>query len=135
MKPVVVDAAALEGRISSAGNLVGAATVHRVSPALGTDQVKVNAIYFEPGSRFRPHRHPYDQVLYYAYGTGVVAVDGGDDVLVPPGQYVLLSANVVHMHGCTGDGPALQISIMREVETNFDVPYPASWEKWRTATR
>ncbi len=133
MKPVVVDAAAVESRSSSAGNLVGAATVHRVSPALGTDEVKVNAIYFEAGSRFRPHRHPYDQVLYYAYGTGLVAVDGGDDVVVPPGQYVLLPANVVHMHGCTDDGPALQISIMREVETNFDVPYPDSWEKWRTA--
>jgi quercetin dioxygenase-like cupin family protein len=132
VKPVVVDAKAASGWPSSnPDNVVGRVMVHPVSPALGTVQVKVNAVYLEPGSRFRPHKHPYDQVLYNAYGTGLVAVDGGDDIVVPGGQYVLLPAGTVHMHGCTDDAPALQISIMREVETTFDVPYPSAWEKWR----
>jgi len=118
--------------MSAPTSVSGAASVHRISAVLGTDPVQINAIYFEPGARYRPHRHTYDQVLCYVYGTGLVALDGGEDVVVPAGQFVLLPANVVQMHGCTDEGPALQLSIMREVETDFDVPYPASWEKWRS---
>jgi quercetin dioxygenase-like cupin family protein len=111
--------------------LLAGGTVVPLSPALWTDEVKVNAIWFEPGARFLPHRHPYDQVLYYPVGTGVVAVDGNEDQLVPTGHYVLLPANVVHMHGCTDDGPALQISIMRDTPSDFEVEVPGSWERWR----
>ncbi len=113
--------------------VVGSATVHPLSVPLGTDELKINAIYFEPGTRFIPHGHPFDQVLFYAYGTGIVAVDGGPDVIVPTGHYVLLPANVVHMHGCTDDGPALQLSMMRDTQTTFDVPCPDSWTKWLEA--
>jgi quercetin dioxygenase-like cupin family protein len=74
-------------------------------------------------------------VLFYVYGTGLIALDGAEDVVIPTGQFVVLPASVVHMHGCTDDGPALQISIMREVETTFEVPYPDSWEKWRDAVK
>jgi quercetin dioxygenase-like cupin family protein len=112
---------------------IGSATVHRMSPALGTDEIKINAVYFEPGSRFPPHSHSYDQVLYYQYGTGVVAIDGGDDIIVPEGSYVLLPANRVHMHGCTADGPALHLSLMRDTPTDFDAPCPDSWLKYREA--
>jgi quercetin dioxygenase-like cupin family protein len=110
--------------------LIGAATVHPISPAVGTDELKINAIYFEAGARFRPHWHPFDQILYYQYGTGVIAVDGGDDVLVPEGNYVILPANQVHMHGCTADGPALQLSLMRDTQTSFDVPVPENWKRY-----
>jgi quercetin dioxygenase-like cupin family protein len=120
----------VENRPASSRNLVGKASVHPISPALETEQIKVNAIYFEPGARFRPHRHPFDQILYYQYGTGLVAIDGGEDVPVPPGSYVILPADIVHMHGCTDDGPALQLSMMRDTQTTFDVEYPDQWRKW-----
>jgi quercetin dioxygenase-like cupin family protein len=126
----IADPTQLENRAMSSRNLVGRATVHPISPALGTDEIKVNAIYFEPGARFRPHRHPFDQVLYYQYGTGLVAIDGGEDVVVPAGSYVILPADTVHMHGCTDDGPSLQLSMMRDTQTTFDVEYPEQWRKW-----
>jgi quercetin dioxygenase-like cupin family protein len=115
--------------------VAGRALVHELSPALPTEQVRVNAVFFDPGSRFRPHRHGYDQVLYYASGTGVVAVDGGDDVLVPAGSSVVLPAGVLHMHGCTGEGPAMHISVMVDSETDFDLPCPDAWRKWIPAAR
>jgi quercetin dioxygenase-like cupin family protein len=120
--PIVVDDPAY---------IVGRAHVYAVSPALPTEQVLVNAVYFDPGTRFRPHRHDFDQILYYESGTGVVALDGGDDVVVPAGRCVVLPAGVVHMHGCTADGPAMHLSIMVDTTSDFDPPYPASWERWR----
>jgi quercetin dioxygenase-like cupin family protein len=113
--------------------VIGAAAIVPISPALGTDELKVNAIYFEPGARFRPHSHPFDQILYYQYGTGVIAVDGGEDTIVPEGSFVILPANTVHMHGCTPDGPALQLSLMRDTQTTFDVVCPESWRRYLPA--
>ena len=110
--------------------IVGGGAVGPVSPALGTDELKINAVYFESGARIRPHSHPFDQILYYEHGTGIVAVGGGEDVVVPTGQYVLLPAHVVHMHGCTADGPALQLSLMRDTQTTFDAVCPESWLHW-----
>jgi quercetin dioxygenase-like cupin family protein len=127
----IVDPKGIEHRDATHDRLVGEATVAPISPAVGTEEIKINAIYFEPGARFRPHRHPFDQILYYQYGTGIVAMDGGEDVLVPAGQYVILPADTVHMHGCTDDGPALQLSLMRDTQTTFDVEYPSGWEQWR----
>jgi quercetin dioxygenase-like cupin family protein len=97
----MVDPTAAPKRLSSSAQIIGGGQVLPISPALGTDELKVNAVYLEAGSRFRPHGHPFDQILYYESGTGVVAVDGGPDVIVPTGHYVLLPANKVHMHGCT----------------------------------
>jgi quercetin dioxygenase-like cupin family protein len=113
---------------------IGSAAIYPISPAVGTEELKINAIYFEPGSRFRPHRHAFDQILYYQYGTGLVAVDGGEDILVPEGSYVILPANTVHMHGCTDDGPALQLSLMRDTQTDFDVQCPEQWRGYLDGT-
>jgi quercetin dioxygenase-like cupin family protein len=127
----IVDPQAAPRRDAGEDRLVGGGQVLPISPALGTDELKINAVYLHAGARFRPHGHPFDQILYYESGTGVVAVDGGPDVIVPTGHYVLLPANKVHMHGCTADGPALQLSLMRDTQTSFDVECPASWEHWR----
>jgi quercetin dioxygenase-like cupin family protein len=101
-----------------------------LSPALGTDDASVNAVFFEPGARLLAHRHTADQILYYVYGTGVVAIGGGEDVIVPAGHCVLLPADVVHMHGCTADGPALHLSIMRDPPAVHYDEVPEAWRKW-----
>jgi quercetin dioxygenase-like cupin family protein len=126
----ILDPMAAPKRSAGGDRIVGAGQVLPISPALGTDELKINAVYLDAGSRFRPHGHPFDQILYYESGTGIVAVDGGPDVIVPTGHYVLLPANTVHMHGCTDDGPALQLSLMRDTQTTFDVECPAGWERW-----
>jgi quercetin dioxygenase-like cupin family protein len=126
----IIDPHAAPKRISTNETIVGGGQVLPISPALGTDELKINAVYLDAGSRFRPHHHPFDQILYYESGTGIVAVDGSDDVIVPTGHYVLLPAHKVHMHGCTADGPALQLSLMRDTQTSFDVECPEEWVHW-----
>jgi quercetin dioxygenase-like cupin family protein len=128
----IVDPETSPSRPATSRTLLGRARIVPLSAPLGTDEIKINAIYFEPGARFRPHWHPFDQVLFYAYGTGVVAMDGGEDIIVPEGQYVVLPANIPHMHGCTTDGPALQVSMMRDTQTDFEnCPVPEAWRSWR----
>ena len=105
--------------------------VRRIQDALGTEQLQVNAVFFQAGSRSRPHSHSYDQVLHYVHGTGVVAVDGGADQRVETGEFVLLPGGLPHMHGATDDGPAAHISIMRDVDLDWDCPIPKEWQHWR----
>lgn len=127
--PEDVPPATLRG---GAGHWIGPmADLRRVSEALGTSALQINVLYFEPGVRSRPHTHSQDQVLYYASGTGVVAVGGGEDQLVRAGEFVLLPAGVPHMHGAAEDGPACHLSLMHEVDTDFDCPIPESWQRWR----
>jgi quercetin dioxygenase-like cupin family protein len=132
----IVDPTTVEEHVPthlSAQRWVGApADVRRVNEALGTDALHINAVYLEPGARSRPHSHSFDQVLLYVSGTGVVAVDGGEDERVETGHFVLLPAGVAHMHGATGDGPACHMSLMRDVDMDFDCPIPESWAQWRT---
>jgi quercetin dioxygenase-like cupin family protein len=128
---VIVDPDKAESRPAGGRSLIGTGKVVPLYTALGTSEVKLNAVYLDPGARFRPHWHPFDQILFYAYGTGVVAIDGGEDMIVPEGNYVVLPASTPHMHGCTDAGPALQLSIMRDTQTDFDgCPVPDAWKKW-----
>lgn len=113
-----------------AKTFIGVPTVRRVSQALGTDEVEINAVFFEAGSRSRPHSHGFDQILFYLSGTGVVAIDGGEDQLIPEGEFVVLPAGVPHMHGASDEGPAVHFSIMRGIDNDFDPPIPDSWRKW-----
>ena len=64
-------------------------------------------------------------------GTGVVAIDGGEDQLVQAGEFVFLPANVPHMHGASSDGPARHVSLTSDVHNDWDCPIPPQWEKWR----
>jgi 4-carboxymuconolactone decarboxylase len=116
---------------------VGGLSVHRIAPSLGTDEVQVNVIVFEPGARFLPHVHPYDQVLHYVSGTGIVALDGGEDQIVEEGQFVLLPAGIVQMHGAAPGSATVHVSTMRTGEpgvesTDFDCEIPESWQRFRS---
>lgn len=110
---------------------LGNARVHAVDTEMGTDQMAIRHVFFEPGARARPHQHGADQLLYFPIG-GIVAIDGGPDEPVAPGQYVLLPGGRPHMHGAPDDAPAVHISIMREIDySDFDCPIDPSWQRYR----
>ena len=92
----------VEQRIGGGDNWTGPIDGRRVNEALGTSAVLVNWLSFEPGVRSLPHSHSHDQILLYTSGRGVVAVDGGEDQVVETGQFVLLPADVAHVHGADG---------------------------------
>lgn len=109
---------------------IGNARVHSVSEGMGTSETAVRAVFFEAGARSRPHRHSADQLLFFVEA-GIVAIDGGDDQAVPSGHLVLLPGGVCHMHGAGPDAPAMHISVMREIDSDFASGIPAAWEHLR----
>jgi quercetin dioxygenase-like cupin family protein len=115
----------------SATRWTAAADVRRVHEALGSRELLINVVYLLPGARSLPHSHSYEQVLLYIRGSGIVALDGGEDQRVETGEFALLPPGVAHMHGATEDGPACHVSIMREVDMDFDCPIAENWAHWR----
>jgi quercetin dioxygenase-like cupin family protein len=110
----------------------GRVEVHEMYRELDTETVLVNVLYFDADSRSRPHTHDTDQILYFVNGPGVIAIGGGEDRLVDTGEFILLPANVPHMHGAPASGPAAHISLMPPGHVNdFDCAIPDHWQHWR----
>src|ERR1700742_1897479 len=97
--PRIISPADAPVRVGADIGFTAETMIHAVGQALETDQLQINVLYFKPGERSRPHIHPYDQVLFYGGGTGVVAVGGGEDQIVPTGSFAILPADVVHKIG------------------------------------
>jgi quercetin dioxygenase-like cupin family protein len=111
--------------------MTGPTRVHDLTATLATGELKAIAVFYEAGARTRPHRHRrFDQILYYAKGDGVVAVDGGPDQIVPEGSLVCLPAGIIHMHGAAEPGPAMHLSILVDVDIDFDPQTPEAWKRF-----
>lgn len=128
--PIPVDLSSIDVYDVPDKYTVGHLSVRQLSPVLGVDIVQMVHVEFEPGARFRPHMHPADQVLFYISGNGVVAIDGGVDVVVPAGSAVRLPAGVPHMHGATADGPAVHIAVIADRSTEWLAGGIPGWERW-----
>ena len=103
---------------------------------LGAGTLIANMLCFPAGARSRPHTHDTDQIVIFTEGPGIVAVDGGEDVLVDVGDWVRLPANVPHMHGAPAQTPAAHISLMPNGHTNdFACAIMPQWARWREADR
>jgi quercetin dioxygenase-like cupin family protein len=115
-------------RDSDPALFTGGVRVHSISKALGTEQLQINVVFFEPGAR--AHSHEQDQVLYFVTD-GIYALDGGDDQPIAAGEFVLLPAGSVHMHGAKESAPASHLSLMRETSSDFDVEVPEAWQRFK----
>jgi quercetin dioxygenase-like cupin family protein len=117
----------------AAHQFIGDVAVYSVSEALGTEQTRIRLVRFTPGSRTRPHRHSKDQLLFFTGGPGIIAVDGGEDQRIEPGEFVLLPGGRMHMHGATDDAATTHISMMVSIDSDFESPIPDSWQRYRDA--
>jgi quercetin dioxygenase-like cupin family protein len=129
---VVPDLSRIEDADPERHAMTGETRVQQLNASLGGDDLKMTVVWFEAGARTRPHVHnEFDQYLCYLDGTGVVAIDGGEDVVVPAGQLVRLPKRTLHMHGATSDGPAMHLSIVVDFQDlSFDEPVPAAWQRF-----
>lgn len=94
------------------------------SDALGVELISV---WFEAGSRTRPHVHPVDQVLQVVEGEGIVATES-EKQIIRPGDWVVVPAGVWHWHGATPDSAMCHVSIKQPCETDWTSP----WGNWDT---
>jgi quercetin dioxygenase-like cupin family protein len=83
------------------------------------------AVWFEAGSRTRPHVHPVDQALQVIEGVGIVATEHekriirvGDTVVIPAGEW--------HWHGAMPDTAMMHLSIKLHGPTDWTSP----WKDW-----
>ena len=99
-------------------------TVHqqRVNDPEDEHGIELIAVWFEPGSRTKPHVHAVDQVLQVVEGEGVVATADWKRV-IRPGDWVVVPAGVWHWHGATPESAMCHISIKQPSETDWTSPW------------
>lgn len=90
--------------------------------------VELISVWFDPGSRTKPHAHPVDQVLHVIEGEGVVATEDEKRV-IRPGDWVVVPAGVWHWHGATPDSGMCHISIKQPGQTDWSLPW-GEWESY-----
>jgi len=68
-------------------------------------------VSFEPGTRNRWHRHSGGQILYVLTGAGRVAVRGGGEVSIGPGDLVHAPPAEAHWHGASEDEAMVHLAL------------------------
>lgn len=91
------------------------------------------AVFFDAGSRTRPHAHSTDQMLFFVRGSGFVAFVGEAEQRVPEGGIVAIPAGVVHMHGATEDSPICHLAVRAAGPTDWSPAVPDEWRQYHSA--
>jgi quercetin dioxygenase-like cupin family protein len=88
----------------------GPVLVHTLNDGSEPSELEVLAVYFDAGSRTKPHTHSTDQLLVFLEGEGVVADQtvrrryrSGGMAVVPAGEW--------HWHGATPGTGTCHLSI------------------------
>jgi quercetin dioxygenase-like cupin family protein len=78
------------------------------------------AVWFDAGSRAKPHAHGFDQTLHVVEGEGVLATEDGARRLVV-GDWVTIPRGMWHWHGATPDTGMCHITIQVPGTTDWEV--------------
>ncbi len=117
--PIKIDenAASADGALSS--YIEGVARQQRIAFPGRTSEIAMLVVFFEAGSRNRPHTHEHDQTLLILTGKCIVATETEKYVL-SAGEVITIPANTWHWHGATHDTSTCQISLMIPGTSNFE---------------
>lgn len=97
-------------------------TVHELElydPA-GSEGSMIWAVWFDAGSRAKPHAHSFDQTLHVTEGEGILATETTRQPLTV-GDWVTIPAGIWHWHGATPNSPMCHVTIQRGGATNWEV--------------
>ncbi len=78
------------------------------------------AIWFEAGSRAKPHVHHFDQTLHVVEGEGILAT-ADERRPLRVGDWVTIPAGVWHWHGATPDSGLCHVTIQQRGTSDWDV--------------
>jgi quercetin dioxygenase-like cupin family protein len=111
-------------------NFIGRVRMQNLAGIGGTDELEYLAVFFDAGSRTRPHIHPTDQVLYFVRGGGFVVFPGEEEQRVEEGGIVVVAAGALHMHGATEAGPICHLAVRAPGPTDWSPPVPDDWRRF-----
>ena len=119
--PIKIDEhAAREGNGLLSSFVEGVARQQRLAFPGRTSEIAMLVVFFEAGSRNRPHTHEHDQTLLVLTGKCIVATETEKYVL-SAGEVITIPANTWHWHGASRDTPTSQLSLMLPGTSNFEV--------------
>jgi quercetin dioxygenase-like cupin family protein len=102
-----------DGMIGSSDYFTGTAYVEPLFAANEPFQSNGGAVTFLPGARSNWHTHPAGQVLIVTDGTGWVQEEGGEKLVMQPGDVIWTPPGVKHWHGATNTTSVKHIAIQQ----------------------
>ena len=114
-----INGAALPHNPADPNNFVLPATMQ---PLLGRDDgesVRLYRVTFEEGSRTNWHTHNDSQLLFGLSGRCVVVDRDGNELLLEPGDVVVIEAGLEHWHGAAPGEAGAHLAINVGTETTW----------------
>jgi quercetin dioxygenase-like cupin family protein len=111
-------------------NFTGRVRMQNLAGQGGATKLELLAVHFDAGAHTRPHKHPSEQVLLFARGSGFVQFPGEERQRVEEGGIVVVPAGVVHMHGATEDEAICHVAL-RAADGPTDWAPANVPEEWR----
>lgn len=110
----------------------GPVYVHALNDGGASAELEILAVYFDAGSRTKPHRHSTEQLLYFLEGEGVVA-DRTRRRRYRAGGMAVIPAEEWHWHGATQEHATCHLSIRPGGPSTWppDVPME-DWDSYMT---
>ena len=100
-------------------NFVLPATMQRLLGREDEESVRLYRVSFESGARTNWHTHNDTQLLFGLSGRCIVMDRAGEELVLDPGDVVVIEAGLEHWHGAAPDGPGAHLAINVGTETNW----------------
>ncbi|ALI10924.1 MULTISPECIES: cupin domain-containing protein [Pseudomonas] len=108
--------------LGSSRNFVGTVRVDPLFAARPPSRVTAGAVTFQPGARSAWHTHPAGQNLIVTAGVGWIQQEGGEKIVIKPGDVIWTPPGVKHWHGAT-DTTGLTHLAIQEVQGGKNVEW------------
>lgn len=114
-----IDGASVPHNPADSNNFVLPATMQRLLGRDDGESVRLYRVSFEEGARTNWHTHTDSQLLFGVSGRCAVVDRGGHELLLDPGDVVVIEAGLEHWHGAAPGGPGVHLAINVGTETTW----------------
>lgn len=114
-----IDGASLPHNPADPDNFVLPATMQRLLGRDDGESVRLYRVSFEEGARTNWHTHNDSQLLFGVSGRCVVVDRDGNELLLDPGDVVVIEAGLEHWHGAAPGGSGVHLAINVGTETTW----------------
>lgn len=120
--------------VGSSSYFVGTVRVDPLIAAPAPSRVTAAAVTFQSGARSAWYTHPLGQNLIVTTGVGWIQQEGGEKIVIKPGDVIWTPPGVKHWHGATKNTGLMHLAI-QEVQDgkNFEWLEPVTDEQYEAS--